>query len=150
MILFHPGAICPPQSHSLFMRSATTVHLPQWDATSMPHLVPPFRLRSAILTTIFRYTCFSRRKWKWRKFFFWCTTTNVQRRSKNTWQLRLSFRTTAWRARMGRCPTLLPTSVSLTSSTWSAEGWSTSTTGWKWVYKLRHLIVNSLPVMDQG
>lgn len=39
----------------------------------------------------------------------------------------------AWRLRTEPCPTRLPTSASHTNSTWSAAGWLTSTTGWKWV-----------------
>lgn len=58
----------------------------------------------------------------------------------------------AWRPRTGLSPTQLPTSASHTSSIWSAAGWLTSTTGWKWVPlwnctagDVQHLLNSPLP-----
>lgn len=47
-----------------------------------------------------------------------------------------SCRMRVWRRRVGWFPAPLLTSASHTSSTWSAAGSLTSTTGWKWVYLL--------------
>lgn len=49
----------------------------------------------------------------------------------------------AWKRRVARCPVLLLTSASPTSSTWSAADSLTSMTGWKWVYLMFDNILNS-------
>ena len=51
----YPGATCLCQSLRLSMKSATTVPLPLWDATSTLHPVPPSKQRSLIPTIICRY-----------------------------------------------------------------------------------------------
>lgn len=48
----------------------------------------------------------------------------------------LSCRMRDWRLWTGASRILLPISALRTNSTWSAAGWLTSTTGWKWVHVL--------------
>lgn len=53
--LSHLGVTCLPQSLRYWMKFATTLLPPLWDATSTQHLAPLFRLHSIVPSIIFRY-----------------------------------------------------------------------------------------------